>query len=139
VIRPIASVFETGSAQVVVVDHEQDFVDKTSADLNAEGFICRGYMSIEAAALGARNQPPDVLLVGVNLPGAAGLEICRRIRTEPDLSGVPVIFLSATQIPDIIHRCDDGHGIYSVRKALEVGVLVDLIEKMLPVATATVV
>ena len=49
-----------------------------------------------------------------------------------------MIFLSTTQSPDIVHRCDDGHGSYSVRKSLEIGVLVELIEQVLPVAAACV-
>jgi DNA-binding response OmpR family regulator len=37
----------------------------------------------------------DVVLLDIMLPGADGLEICRRIRALPDQGGVPVLMLTA--------------------------------------------
>lgn len=128
---------EVGTPQIVLVDHEQRFVDKTAAALTVEGFSCRGYTSIEAAAAAVRVRRPDLLLIAINVPGTSGTEISRRVRSDRDLANVPIIFMSATQIPDIIHRWDDGHGSYCVRTALDIGVLVELMEKMLPTAAVS--
>jgi DNA-binding response OmpR family regulator len=135
-IRHLAPAYEPGLARIVLVDQEQDFVDRTSSLLNAEGFLCRGFTSLESAAESVAIQSPDVLLAGVNQPGVSSQEIARRVRENSLLANLPVIFLSTTQVPDIIHRCDEGHGSYSIRKTLEIGVLVELIEKMLPAAIA---
>ena len=76
-IRHYAPAYEPGLARIVLVDHEQDFVDRTSALLSAEGFLCRGFTTIESAAESVAIESPDVLLVGINLPGLAGQEIAR--------------------------------------------------------------
>jgi two-component system sensor histidine kinase/response regulator len=37
----------------------------------------------------------DLLLLDINMPGMNGFEVCRKIRSNPELNNVPVIFLSA--------------------------------------------
>jgi two-component system sensor histidine kinase/response regulator len=37
----------------------------------------------------------DLILLDINMPGMSGFEVCTRIRSNPDLNNIPVIFLSA--------------------------------------------
>ena len=37
----------------------------------------------------------DLILLDINMPGMTGFEVCTKIRSNPDLNNVPVIFLSA--------------------------------------------
>jgi DNA-binding response OmpR family regulator len=39
-------------------------------------------------------QPPDAVLLDVNLPGLDGIQVCRAIRQHPATSRVPVIMLT---------------------------------------------
>lgn len=43
----------------------------------------------------AENGRPNVILLDIVMPGLSGLELCRRIRANPLLGGVPIIFCSA--------------------------------------------
>ncbi|MHB8901140.1 MAG: hypothetical protein ACYC6Y_20520, partial [Thermoguttaceae bacterium] len=47
------------------------------------------------------------------------------------LKGVPVMFLSGAQIPDIIRRSHAVGGTYYLRKPFDPGVLVELVDKAL--------
>src|ERR1700678_3416494 len=42
-----------------------------------------------------RRARPDLILLDIMLPDSDGLEICKAVRKDPDLSGVPIIFLTA--------------------------------------------
>ncbi|HEV3486117.1 MAG TPA: response regulator transcription factor, partial [Vicinamibacterales bacterium] len=43
----------------------------------------------------ARNEPVDVAILDVMLPGMNGLEVCRLLRTEPATSRLPIIMVTA--------------------------------------------
>lgn len=47
---------------------------------------------------------PDVALVDINLPDGSGLDLCRRVRTNPELKQLPLIALSADALPEHIAR-----------------------------------
>jgi CheY-like chemotaxis protein len=42
----------------------------------------------------ARSLSPDAIVLDVNLPGTNGLEICRRLKDDPETSSIPVVFCS---------------------------------------------
>jgi putative two-component system response regulator len=46
------------------------------------------------------HNPPDVLLVDVDLPGLSGLEVCRRVRHNAATRLLPIILMSAPDAPD---------------------------------------
>ena len=51
----------------------------------------RGRLALEAAA---RNLP-DLILLDINMPEMDGFEVCRKLKADDKLAGIPVLFLSA--------------------------------------------
>ncbi len=47
---------------------------------------------------------PDLLILDIEMPEFNGLELCRVIRHDPNLSQLPILFLSAHTEPDIVQR-----------------------------------
>jgi putative two-component system response regulator len=41
------------------------------------------------------DEPPDLILLDVMMPGLSGHELCRRIKSNPDRNKIPVIFVTA--------------------------------------------
>lgn len=77
-------------------------VDDTAANLRlltrmlgAAGFRVRPVASGEAALAAARSEPPDLVLLDIDMPDMDGYEVCRRFKAEPALAEVPILFLSA--------------------------------------------
>jgi two-component system phosphate regulon response regulator PhoB len=116
---------------ILVVDDDQVVLSEVTAALTASGFACRCCSTSDAAVAEAESLLPDLILSDAVLSGTSGLEMCRRIQQNPELAEVPVMFLSASQIPDIIHRSNGVHGTYFLRKPPDPGVLVELIDRAL--------
>lgn len=76
----------------MVVDDDQDLAEMLGIVLTSSGFdvdmVSRGDEALEVF----RNNPPDLILLDVMLPGLDGIEVCKLIRAE---SMVPIVMLSA--------------------------------------------
>ena len=49
----------------------------------------------DAALRAITEQPPDVIILDLNLPVLSGTEVCRILRSRPDTVGIPIIMLTA--------------------------------------------
>ena len=116
---------------ILVVDDEQIVLDELEAVLNAAGFVCRCCATVASGIVAAETILPDLILADITLHGESGVEMCQRIQQNPLLADVPVMFLSGSQIPDIIRRTDHHRGFYYLRKPLDSAVLLELIDKAL--------
>jgi signal transduction histidine kinase len=69
---------------------------KLLADLlTGAGYAVRQAPDGELALWSARARPPELILLDVRMPGIDGFEVCRRLKEDPALREIPVIFLSA--------------------------------------------
>jgi CheY-like chemotaxis protein len=65
----------------------------------------RGY-SVTAVASGtkaidvATTDPHDMVLLDLMIPGHDGFEVCRRLRSSPSTSDIPVLIISALDDPE---------------------------------------
>lgn len=63
-----------------------------------------------------RETNPDVILLDIDLPGLDGLEICKRIRSDPAIAKIPIIFITASaQDQDIIEGLRAGADDYVIK------------------------
>jgi DNA-binding response OmpR family regulator len=119
---------------VLVVDSELEVLEKVSEALSEAGFGCLCCGTSEEAVAAALANPPDMIVCDWHLHGENGVETCLRIKRQPGLEDVPVMFLSGAQRPDIIRRAQVvGAGVYCLRKPFSPKVLVELIDQVLAV------
>jgi two-component system, OmpR family, KDP operon response regulator KdpE len=80
------------SAKVLVVDDEPPIVRAVAANLRARGYDVVTAGSGDAALTSVEASQPDCVVLDLGLPGVAGLEVLRRLRTW---TNVPVVVLTA--------------------------------------------
>ena len=83
------------SQTVFVLEDDADISRLVQYHLEAAGYAVRPYMTIGTIMADAERQPPAVFLLDIMVPGGDGLDLCRRLRKNPALSTVPIIFLTA--------------------------------------------
>lgn len=79
----------------MVVDDTPENLKLLSSLLKANGYkvfaLPRGDLAIQAAS---RN-PPDLILLDINMPGLNGYETCELMKQDRKLKDIPIIFISA--------------------------------------------
>ncbi len=86
-------------AHVLVVEHDSVVAldqQRLLQDLGAEATIAG---SGEQAMILVRQRRFDLIILSINLPGIIGLEVCRRLKQDPDLMAIPVLFMSGETSP----------------------------------------
>ncbi len=80
--------------RVLIVEDEQDIAGLIKHTLERGGDTRADVVSSGDAALKAvLDQPPDLIILDLNLPVIGGLEVCRILRARPGTSRVPIIML----------------------------------------------
>ena len=80
---------------ILVVDDEPDLLELVRFTLDRAGFRVETAASGEEALSRLRRSVPDRLVLDLMLPDLSGEEVCRRVRGDPGLTGLPVIMLTA--------------------------------------------
>ncbi|MEJ2748165.1 MAG: response regulator [Anaerolineae bacterium] len=85
--------------KILAVDDHPETLDIVVITLKQYGYdVVSTTLPREALKL-AEAEKPDLVLLDVNMPEISGLEVCRRLRANPDLATVPIIMFTAEDEP----------------------------------------
>jgi two-component system, sensor histidine kinase and response regulator len=83
------------SPAILIVDDNPQNLQVLGKILQENKFEIEFAINGEAALVWLKKQQFDLILLDINMPGMNGFEVCRNIRSNPEMNNVPVIFLSA--------------------------------------------
>jgi len=87
--------------RILIVEDEQDIADLIKHTLERSGDAEAEIVGSGDAALRVvRQQPPDLIILDLNLPVLSGREVCRILRTGDVAPHVPIIMLTARTSED---------------------------------------
>ncbi len=116
---------------ILIVEDDEDIQQLVSYNLIKAGFNVECADTGEEALAGIRAAVPDLVLLDLMLPGIDGSELCRRIRGDERLSGLPVVMLTARgEDLDVVAGLDSGADDY-VTKPFSPAILVSRIKAVL--------
>ena len=82
-------------ANILVVDDTAANLQVLAGMLKDRGYKVRPVPSGKLALLAAARDPPDLILLDINMPDMNGYEVCEQLKVDDHLMGIPVIFISA--------------------------------------------
>ncbi len=80
---------------ILLVEDERDIQELLKFSLEREDFEVEAVGTGEDALRHLKNNTPSLLLLDLMLPGIDGLEVCRRVKAQPETREIPIIMLTA--------------------------------------------
>ncbi|WP_313669780.1 response regulator [Sandarakinorhabdus sp.] len=118
---------ETHHATILVVDDAPDSLRFLTDTLEGEGYGVRIARDGHAALASLAAELPDLVLMDAVMPGIDGFETTRRIKADPALASVPVIFMTGlSETENIVDGLAAG-GVDYVKKPI---VLAELLARL---------
>ncbi|WP_027849756.1 response regulator transcription factor [Marinospirillum minutulum] len=82
-------------AKVLVVDDEPNIVLSLEFLMQQAGFDVTTALDGESALALVNENPPDLVLLDISLPGISGFEVLEQLRNQPSFKRLPIVMLTA--------------------------------------------
>jgi DNA-binding response OmpR family regulator len=117
--------------RILAVDDEERIVRLLEIRLGALGYDVVPAHDGEAALRRVAEETPDLVLLDVLMPKMDGFEVLRRLKSDPETAGIPVIMLTARgQFDDLAHGYGEGAHWY-FHKPFDVGELEQFVARLI--------
>jgi DNA-binding NarL/FixJ family response regulator len=104
------------TGRILLVDDDENFISLMIACLTLHGYRVMTAENGQRAIETLQQIKPDLIISDIMMPKMNGYELVDAIRQTPDLSWIPVIFLSAKdQISDRVRGLSSGANVYMVK------------------------
>ncbi|MDX2266331.1 MAG: response regulator transcription factor [Hyphomicrobiales bacterium] len=101
---------------ILIVEDDEDIASLLKRAFELEGYDVDCARTGEEAIDTARNTAYDTIILDIILPGASGIEVCRRLRAEGLNATAPIIMLSARDaVPDRVEGLSAGADDYMTK------------------------
>ena len=81
--------------KIVIIEDESDILEVIAYNLKREGFEVFESRDGEDGLLEIEKHAPDLVILDLMLPTIDGIELCRKLKTDPVTREVPVIMVTA--------------------------------------------
>jgi CheY-like chemotaxis protein len=126
---------QSNSQTILVAEDQNDNLVLVSLWLQNLGYRVLTAVNGEAAVEIAKIAKPDLILMDIGMPLMDGLEATRYIRRIPEISDLPIIFLTAFDTKEFRQRAGDAGGDGYLTKPFDFDRLSKLILNLLPKET----
>ena len=118
--------------RILVVDDDPRLLHIVQMYLAIEDFEVVTALNGEDGLREVESHSPDLVILDVMMPGMDGIEVCRRIRTNPDTAGIPVLLFSALSGDDDVERARQAGANHLITKPFNLVGLGSVVKSFFP-------
>lgn len=131
--------------KILVIDDQSDVRLLIKLALKFDGYEIHEAFDAQLGLKMVHAIKPDLILLDVNMPlkmevttqGISnGLDLCRWLKSDPEYSSIPIIFLSSEAFPDDIQAGLDAGGDEYITKPFSLIRLIEMVASFLSVKAA---
>jgi serine/threonine protein kinase len=119
---------------IFLVDDNPNNLSFLAGILRDHGFRVKVSSKGSRALVAIAAAPPDLVLLDIDMPEMDGYEVCRRLKADPTMADVPVIFLSALDDVHVKVKAFGSGGVDYVTKPFQAEEVIARIESQLKIA-----
>lgn len=119
---------------ILIIDDNPENLRVAVDLLQAYSFVVRTARDGTRGLRRARLNRPQLILLDIQMPGIDGYETCKRLKADPELADIPVVFMTALSAARDKVRAFEVGGVDYVTKPFEVNELVARVQTHLDLA-----
>lgn len=81
--------------KLLLIEDEEDICSLIKLQAELSGYKIHVEMDGLNGYLAVEKEKPDLIILDIMLPGLNGLDVCRKIKNNPDFAHIPIIMISA--------------------------------------------
>jgi two-component system alkaline phosphatase synthesis response regulator PhoP len=81
--------------KMLLIEDEEDIASLVKLQAELAGYKVHLEMDGLNGFLAVEREKPDIIILDIMLPGLNGLDVCRKIKSNPELENIPIIITSA--------------------------------------------
>ena len=102
--------------RILIVDHEPDLTELLKYKLEQDGHVCQVVNNPLSFISVAREFNPNLIILDIMMPELNGLQLCKMVRSDPNMNTIPIIFLTARgEVEDRIKGLESGGDDYMAK------------------------
>lgn len=87
--------------KIMVIDDEPDTIELMKAILEMNGFKVLGFGDAKSAMDSLKNgETPDLICLDMRMPEMSGPDFCEKVRSDPKLKKLKIVFFTASSFKD---------------------------------------
>jgi CheY-like chemotaxis protein len=119
----------TEMKKILVVENSPTIISVADSLLRQRGYDVTCLTDGQAAYQFARAEKPDLILTALGIAGLDGLELCKKLLTDPIVSGIPVILLVGEKDTAYMNKIDLCGARGRIKKPFSPKELLNIVEK----------
>lgn len=100
-VRQLTQTEDEEACRILVVDDDEALVNLITFVIEQSGLYVEGVTEPQKVLEYIACNKPDLILMDINMPWCNGIELAQVIRQQPNLAGIPIIFLSSEKDEDL--------------------------------------